>query len=221
MISFKDGIGCCGKQEWWPINRDYDGRMLPMKNLAFDFSSAQGGPLVLDVETQYLSDEVPGGWGAVDKFLIAVVVTWDQRNGLRVWYEEDAGRLLAEAEQFEPIVTFNGEGFDFKVLSAYGSVAALYRKSADILAVLSRQLGFRVKLDSLAQATLGKRKTGTGTESVDWWRSGDVAQRQKVVDYCKMDVELTRDLYLFAKEHGYLLIQDLRQKAPRRVTVTW
>ncbi len=192
-----------------------------MKNLAFDFTAAQAGPLVLDIETQRLSNEVPGGWNAVHKFLIALVVTWDQQNGLRVWYEEDARRLLQELEKFEPIVTFNGEGFDFKVLSAYGPVDGLYRKSTDMLAVLSKQLGFRVKLDSVALATLGKGKTGTGTECVDWWRSGDPIQRQKVVDYCKMDVELTRDIYLFAKQHGYLLIEDLKQNKPRRVEVSW
>ncbi|MBP1595401.1 MAG: hypothetical protein H6Q05_778 [Acidobacteria bacterium] len=192
-----------------------------MKNLAFDFGAARGGPLVLDVETQFLSDEVAGGWSAVHKFRIALVVTWDEQNGLRVWYEEDAPRLLRELERFEPIVTFNGENFDFKVLSAYGPVDALYRKSLDMLAQLSRKLGFRVKLDSLAHATLQRKKTGSGTESVTWWRSGDPAQRQKVVDYCKMDVEITRDLYLFAKEHGYLLIHDLRQNAHRRIDISW
>jgi DEAD/DEAH box helicase domain-containing protein len=118
-------------------------------------------------------------------------------------------------------VTFNGEGFDFKVLSAYGSVETLYRKSADMLARLSKQLGFRVKLDSVAQATLGRGKTGSGTECVAWWRSGDPAQRQKAVEYCKMDVELTRDIYLFAQQHGHLLIDDLRQNMRRRVEVTW
>jgi DEAD/DEAH box helicase domain-containing protein len=192
-----------------------------MQNLAFDFSGAGMGPLVLDVETQRLSNEVPGGWNAVEKFLIAVVVTWDQQNGLRVWYEEDAPRLLKELEKFEPIVTFNGERFDFQVLSAYGPVAGLYGKSTDMLAVLSKQLGFRVKLDSVAQATLGKGKIGSGTECVDWWRSGDPIQRQKVVDYCKVDVELTRDIYLFAKQHGYLLIEDLKLNTPRRVAVSW
>lgn len=192
-----------------------------MKNLAFDFTAAPAGPLVLDVETQRLSDEVDGGWNAVDKFLIALVVTWDQEHGLRVWYEEDAGRLLQELEKFEPIVTFNGERFDFKVLSAYGSVEGLYHKSTDMLVLLSKQLGFRVKLDSLALATLGKRKTGTGTECVQWWRSGDPIQRQRVVDYCKMDVELTRDVYLYGKQHGCVFIEDLRQGRPRRVDVSW
>lgn len=192
-----------------------------MKNLAFDFSAAAQGPLVLDVETQYLSEEVPGGWSAVDKFLVAVVVTWDRGQGMRVWYEGDTVRLLQELGLFDPIVTFNGENFDFKVLSRYGPVDHLYTKSKDMLALLSKQLGFRVKLDSLARATLGRGKTGSGTESVDWWRSGDPVQRQKVVDYCRMDVELTRDVFLFGKEHGYVLIEDLKQGKPRRVEVSW
>jgi len=192
-----------------------------MKNLAFDFSAAAGGPLVLDVETQYLSDEIAGGWNAVHKFLVAVVVTWDERNGLRVWYEGDVPRLLQEAESFNPIVTFNGEGFDFKVLSAYGAVDALYRLSLDMLTHLSKRLGFRVKLESVAQATLGRGKSGTGTECVNWWRSGEAAQRQKVVEYCSQDVELTRDLFLFGRRNGYLWIDDLKQKARRRVDITW
>jgi DEAD/DEAH box helicase domain-containing protein len=192
-----------------------------MKNLSFDFSAPSTGPMVLDVETQYLSDEVPGGWSSVDKFRVALVVTWDQPNGIRVWYEEDVVRLLQEAEKFDPIVTFNGENFDFKVLSAYGPVAALYRKSLDMLARLSRQLGFRVKLQSLAQATLGKGKSGSGTECVEWWRSGDPALRQKAVEYCKMDVEITRDLYQFAKQNSYLLIDDIRQNTRRRVDISW
>ena len=192
-----------------------------MKNLAFDFSGANAGPLVLDVETQYLSEEVRGGWNAVEKFLIALVVTWDQQHDLRVWYEEDAGRLLQELEKFDIIVTFNGERFDFTVLSHYGPVEGLYHKSKDMLALLSGQLGFRVKLDSVARATLGRGKTGTGTECVNWWRSGDPIQRQKVVDYCKMDVELTRDIYLFAKQHGYVMIEDLKRSNSRRVEVSW
>jgi DEAD/DEAH box helicase domain-containing protein len=192
-----------------------------MKNLAFDFSGAKSDALVLDVETQYLSDEVAGGWTAVDQFLVALVVTWDEAGGMRVWYEQDVPRLLTEAEKFQKVITFNGENFDFKVLGHYGSVESLRSRSTDMLVVLSKKLGFRIKLDSLAKATLGRGKTGSGTESVQWWRSGDPALRQKVVDYCKMDVELTRDVYLFGKQKGYVLIDDLKQGGTRRVEVSW
>jgi DEAD/DEAH box helicase domain-containing protein len=192
-----------------------------MENLSFDFSPDQGTPIVLDVETQYLSHEVPGGWTAVDKLRVAVVVTWDEGYGLRVWFEEDIPKLFQELEKYGPIITFNGEGFDFKVLSAYGPVTPFYAKSTDMLQLLSQKLGFRVKLESLAQATLGRGKTGSGTESVEWWRSGDPVLKQKVVDYCKIDVELTRDLYLFGKRNGYVFIDDLKRAARRRVDVNW
>ena len=188
--------------------------------MAFDFTGGKGNFLVLDVETQYMSHEVPGGWSAVEKFRVALAVTWDEAHGMRVWYEEDVPRLLAEAANFNPVVTFNGEGFDFKVLSAYGDVQHLYANSADLLAAVGRKIGFRVKLDSLAQATLGQAKTGSGAESVEWWRSGDPALRQKVVDYCKRDVELTRDLYLFAKHKGYFLVEDLKLGQTRKVDIS-
>jgi DEAD/DEAH box helicase domain-containing protein len=193
----------------------------PMQNLSLDFTGGKGKVLVLDVETQYLSSEVPGGWDAVDKLRVALVVTWDATHGMRVWYEEDVPRLLAEAEHYQPVVTFNGEGFDFKVLSAYGPVKSLYGRSTDLLSLISRRLGFRVKLDSLAHSTLGKQKTGSGIESVEWWRSGDPAQRQKVVDYCKMDVEITRDIYFFGKEKGYVFIDDSKLGRRRRVEISW
>ncbi len=192
-----------------------------MKNLGFDFSGGKDDVLVLDVETQYLSHEVSGGWNSVDQFKVAVAVTWDERNSFRAWYETDIPRLLQETGNFSSIVTFNGENFDFKVLSAYGPVDSFYRRSLDMLADLSKKLGFRVKLESLAKATLGRGKTGTGTESVEWWRSGDPALRQKVVDYCTKDVELTRDIYVFGKEKGYVLVDDLKRGGIRRVDVSW
>ncbi len=192
-----------------------------MKNLMFDFSGGQDHPLVLDVETQYLTEQVAGGWTAVEKLKVALVVTWDEKNGMRTWYEEDVPRLLMELRNFQPIVTFNGENFDFKVLSAYGPVEFLRSRSTDMLAIMSKKLGFRVKLESVALATLGRGKTGTGKESVDWWQSGDPEKRRMVAEYCAKDVELTRDLYFFGKEKGFVSIDDAKQGGLRRVEVSW
>jgi DEAD/DEAH box helicase domain-containing protein len=193
-----------------------------MKNLSFDFSGGGNNDvLVLDVETQFLTEEIPGGWDAIDRLKVAVVVTWDSAHGARSWYEEDMPALLAEIDKYRWIVTFNGERFDFQVLSAYGPVKHLLPKSIDLLALLADRLGFRVKLDSVALATLGRSKTGSGTESVLWWRSGDPKQRQKVVDYCKTDVELTRDIYLFGKENGFVSIDDRKRGGLRRVEISW
>ncbi|HYK89881.1 MAG TPA: ribonuclease H-like domain-containing protein [Acidobacteriota bacterium] len=192
-----------------------------MRNLVFDFSGGQDQPLVLDVETQYLTEQVAGGWDAVDKLKVALVVTWDEKNSMRTWYEEDVPRLLMELRNFQPIVTFNGDNFDFKVLGAYGPVDFLKGKSTDMLAIMSRKLGFRVKLESVAQATLGRGKTASGKDSVDWWQSGDPEKRRLVAEYCAKDVELTRDLYLFGKEKGFVSIDDAKQGGTRRVEVSW
>lgn len=193
-----------------------------MRNLSFDFTPGTNRVMVLDVETQYLSDEVPGGWNAIDKLKVALVVTWDEASGMRVWYEPDVPGLLEETRNFNPIVTFNGERFDFQVLSAYGDVSHLRgKRSTDIMIHLKDRLGFRVKLDSLAASTLGRGKSGSGIQSVEWWRSGDPALRQKVADYCKMDVELTRDIYLFGRDKGYVLLNDIRTGETRRVPVSW
>jgi len=43
-------------------------------------------------------------------------VTWDEVDGMRVWYEPDVPRLLAEMEKFRKVITFNGENFDFRWL---------------------------------------------------------------------------------------------------------
>jgi DEAD/DEAH box helicase domain-containing protein len=191
-----------------------------MKNLMFDFSGGQS-PLVLDVETQYLTEQIAGGWNAVEKLKVALVVTWDEKNGMRTWYEESVSALLAELRNFAPIVTFNGENFDFKVLGAYGPVDFIMSKSTDMMSIMAKKLGFRVKLESVAQATLGRGKTGSGRESVDWWQSGDPEKRKMVAEYCRKDVELTRDIFLFGREKGYVSIEDARQGGVRRVEVAW
>jgi hypothetical protein len=51
--------------------------------------------------------------------------------------------------------------------------------------------------DSLAKGSLrGVEKTMTGIEAVNLWRSGDPEKQKLVVDYCKKDVEILRDLYV-------------------------
>ncbi len=51
---------------------------------------------------------------------------------------------------------------------------------------VQKVLGRRIKLDTLAEATLGKKKSGNGLEAVAWWRNGEV---EKVMKYCLDDVE--------------------------------
>lgn len=175
--------------------------------------------IYLDTETQRVADEVQGGWDNIRAFGLSVAVTWDASSGFREWYEPDAGRLIGELRAFDRIVTYNGLRFDFAVLSAYGDVRELQKKSLDLLQDLKRRLGFRVSLQNLAQATLGRAKTASGLEAVKWWRSGDPALRQRVVEYCRMDVDILREIVAHGRREGFVKVPS--QGRELTVYVAW
>ena len=168
-------------------------------------SNGQAEEIYFDAETLRLSHEVEGGWSNIKSFGLAVAVTWDAQHKFREWFEEDARVLVEELERFSRIVTFNGERFDFEVLSAYAPVANLYTRSLDLLAVLHRALGHRVKLQSVARDNLCSVKGGSGLDAVRWWREG---QKDKVVEYCRQDVQLLIDLLAHARQNGHLRVGD-------------
>lgn len=168
--------------------------------------------IYLDIETLRLSDEVEGGWSSIRHFGVAVAVTWDKDHQFRSWFEDDVKKLVEELAAFTRIVTFNGNRFDFEVLRGYVGIDAIRRLSFDVHEVLHKQLGHRVKLDSLAKDTLGSAKSGTGIDAVAWWREG---KKEQVVQYCQMDVALLRDLVEFGRAKGYVVVGG------RQVRVSW
>lgn len=166
----------------------------------------------MDIETLRLSHEVPGGWGNIRAFGVAVAVTWDKEHGFRRWFENDAQALVTELETFTHVVTFNGNRFDLEVLSAYAPIDGLRRRSFDIHEELHTQLGHRVKLDQLARDTLGTAKSGDGLQAVEWWRAG---QKDRVAEYCEQDVAILRDIVTHGREKGYVVVSS------RRIPVRW
>lgn len=165
--------------------------------------------IYFDVETLKLSNEVPGGWANIKDFGLAVAVTWNSEAGFRRWFEPDAALLVSELERFDRIVSFNGERFDFAVLSAYRNVDVLRSRSFDVLRDLTARLGHRVKLDDVAHGTLGRRKIGDGLQSVQWWREG---QTERVASYCEEDVAVLRDIVEHGRQKGYVLIDGTQTK---------
>jgi DEAD/DEAH box helicase domain-containing protein len=69
----------------------------------------------------------------------------------------------------------------------------------------------------VAQETLGTTKTGDGLQALKWWKEGRL---REIIDYCKMDVKLTRDLYLYGRQNGYLIFRNRDQKQVR-IPVNW
>ena len=57
-----------------------------------------------------------------------------------------------------------------------------------------QRLGYRISLDHLALVTLGRKKTADGLQALKWWKQGKL---KEIVDYCKQDVKITNDLFLY------------------------
>ena len=133
------------------------------------------------------------------------------------YLEEDAEALVAELMAADLVVGFNVLSFDYEVLRAYTDQPLETIPTVDMLAHIHDKLGFRVSLDNLAGATLGTKKSADGLQAIRWYRAGEI---EKIVDYCRQDVNVTRQLYEYGREHGNVSFRE-RSGRLRRVRVSW
>lgn len=170
-----------------------------------------------DVETQYLAEEV-GGWDFIHRMKLAAAVTYNTVDKAFHWYTEDkVDDLIAELLAADLVVGYNVLRFDYTVLSAYTEHTLHRLPTVDLLAHLYNALGFRLRLDNVARATLDINKTADGIQAVYWYRQGDI---ERVLAYCQQDVDITRQLYEFGRERGYVQYLDKRWRLCR-VPVRW
>lgn len=175
--------------------------------------------IFFDLETKLWSSEVEGGFSNIPAFGMSLAVTCcDDSNSFQRWFENDANELVKELERADKVIGFGILRFDYEVLSAYvpNIHELLDRKSFDILLDLKDRLGFRLSLESICSATLGKSKSGRPEDAVEWFRQGQI---EKVVLYCQRDVELTREIYRYGQEHGFICYPRLGQ--PIEIPVDW
>ncbi|MBA7655101.1 hypothetical protein ES703_62998 [subsurface metagenome] len=80
--------------------------------------------------------------------------------------------------------------------------------------------GHRISLQSLAQATLGEGKSGSGLEALRLYRMGDM---KRLKDYCLDDVRLTKDLYEYGIKNKrlYYTSRSLFAMGKETISVSW
>jgi DEAD/DEAH box helicase domain-containing protein len=170
-----------------------------------------------DLETQKMFDEV-GGRHNLDRLGLAVAVIYESVRGEYLAYTEDQARQLVEAlSEADLVVGFNLVGFDYPVLQPYTDYPLQTLPTVDMLQHIHRVLGFRLPLNTLADATLGIGKSADGLQSVRWFREGEL---EKVIEYCQRDVEITWRLYEYGHQHGNVLYWDRRGQM-QKVLVNW
>ncbi|MGD9082285.1 MAG: DEAD/DEAH box helicase, partial [Desulfobacterales bacterium] len=164
---------------------------------------------VIDIETQRSAQEV-GGWNRADLMGISCVVLYDSKQDKYFEFLEDQVPLLIHhLKRLDLVIGFNIKRFDFRVLSGYSDFYFKELPTLDILEKVHDHLGYRLSLDHLARVTLGKEKTADGLQALRWWKQGRIRQ---IIDYCRADVEITKDLFLYGKKNGYLLFNNKAKK---------
>ena len=160
---------------------------------------------VFDLETKFSAQEV-GGWSRADRMGMSVGVIYDSElDGYTTYLEDDISEMIEHLRSLDLVVGFNNKRFDNQVLSAYTQFDLYQLPTVDILEEVYTRLSYRLSLDRLAEHTLGSCKTSDGLQALRWFKEGKIAE---IIEYCKKDVELTRNLFLHELEHGFLLFKN-------------
>lgn len=174
--------------------------------------------IVFDVETQNIFDDV--GKNEPSLLDISVVCAYDSlSDSYTAVSVHELERLWPLFEHADALVGYNSNHFDIPLLNKYYPGSILEIPSIDLMESVKNAYGRRVRLDLLAQATLGTKKNGSGMQAIAWWKQGEI---EKIKTYCTKDVEITKRLFEYALEHKKLLLKDgLRTREIPIDTSSW
>lgn len=168
--------------------------------------------LVFDIETKDLAPK-ESTLENLSKLGASVVCAWDSRTkSMLTFFEKDMPEFVKLARQ-RLLVGYNIRRFDLPVLTGYG----LKLEGLDVFDLMDeveRGLGRRyIKLEYVAQGTLGEGKSADGKIAVEWYRQG---RFQELAEYCARDVEVSTRIF----QHG-LERRTLTVKFPEKDPVTF
>ena len=175
--------------------------------------------IVFDIETKNSFAEV--GKREATALDISLLVVYDYETDKYTSYlQEDFLELWKVLEKTDLIIGFNSNWFDIPLLNKYYPGDLTKIQSLDILEKFRESAGLRIGLDAIAEATLGIGKTAKGLEAVAWWKEGEI---DKIREYCIGDVKVTKGIYDFAREKGYLNYKNYAGELQRVDinTATW
>ncbi len=173
--------------------------------------------VVFDIETAQAFSSLRAN---VDHLELALVGVYDsETDSYSSYIKEELPHLWPLLERTDLLIGYNSNTFDIPILNRYYPGDLTKIPSLDLLAEIYKVLGRRIRLQSLAEATLGKSKKGDGLKAVEWWQDGKV---EKVREYCIEDVRITKELYDYVLAHGILKYKDLREIRDMKIdTANW
>lgn len=160
--------------------------------------------IVFDIETSNIFADV----GKNDPALLnlSVICIYEYEKDTYTCYEQnELKNLWPILEKADVLIGFNSEHFDLPLLNKYysGDLSKLHH--VDILKEIKDSFGRRMKLDQIAEGTLGIKKSGNGLQAITWWKNGEY---DKVKKYCKDDVKITKEIYDYAMKNKKIKFAD-------------
>ena len=176
---------------------------------------------VFDIEIAKTIEQTEGGWtGAREgKSGHSCTAVYDsEEDSTRLFGPNQVEALADYLEGPHVIVSFNGIGFDQPAIEGMLGRKLQIREHCDLLQILRQTTGSwkGLKLDDLAHATLGRRKSDHGAhapviyqEALALMAAGQyeeaLARFVNLLNYCSLDVILTRDLLRFLQKNGFVV----------------
>jgi DEAD/DEAH box helicase domain-containing protein len=160
--------------------------------------------IFFDIETRNTFQEA--GTNDPADLDISVVCIYDSETEQSSSYlQEELPKLWPILEKADLLIGYNSEHFDMPLLNKYYAGDLSKIKHVDLLKEIKASLGRRIKLDDVADATLGRKKIAHGLEAIEWWKSGEI---NKIIKYCIEDVMITKAVYDYAMKHKKLKYKE-------------
>lgn len=160
--------------------------------------------IVFDIESRNVFSDV-GSSDPRDLDLSLIAIYDSEDDQYHSYLQEELKDLWPRIERADILIGFNSDHFDTPLLDKYYPGDLTKIKSLDILKEIKTQYGRRMRLDQLAEGTLGKNKLGHGLEAIKWWQEGNI---EKIREYCIEDVRITKELYDHALKEGKLIFKE-------------
>lgn len=174
--------------------------------------------VVFDLETQNLFQDV--GSNDPTDLDISVGTFYDSETEIYTTVSIDELQLAWPIlERADALVGYNSNHFDIPLLNKYYPGDLTHIKSIDLLEEIRKSIGRRLRLDSVAEATIGAKKSANGLQAVRWWREGKIDEIKK---YCEQDVKVTKKVFDYALKNGHVKFKDGHRKREIPLdTSTW
>lgn len=174
--------------------------------------------IIFDLETQNIFQDV----GSSDPAALDISVGTFYETATDTYTTVSIDELASVwpiIERADALVGYNSNHFDIPLLNKYYPGDLTQIKSIDILEYIRQSLGRRLRLDDVAKATIGSKKSADGLQAVRWWREGKINEIKK---YCEQDVKVTKKVFDYIMEHGHIKFKDGYRKRDVPIdTSTW